>query len=87
MTYRVIFKPSALRELSELPVSVRGHIQSQIALLSENPIPTGSRNLKGLRDVYRLRAGSYRVLYHVDHSQGVVRILRVRHRRDVYRGL
>jgi len=55
-------------------------------VLAANPRPPGCRKLQGSgRDDYRLRVGNYRVLYEVDDKARAVRIMRVRHRRDVYR--
>ncbi|MBN1345940.1 MAG: type II toxin-antitoxin system RelE/ParE family toxin [Phycisphaerae bacterium] len=54
--------------------------------LETNPRPRGSKRLRG-GDEYRLRVGSYRILYTVDDSGQVVEIIAVGHRRDVYRGL
>ena len=87
MTRSVRFKPSALRELEQLPKPVRLIITGKIERLAEDPFPAGSKRLKGLADVYRIRSGDYRILYLVEVSQQVVRVLRIRHRSEAYRGL
>ena len=53
--------------------------------LGDEPFPKGSRKLTGYHDVYRLRVGRYRILYSVEEDVLVVIILKVGHRRDVYR--
>ena len=57
-----------------------------IRALGETPRPRGARKLHGSpRDDYRIRVGDYRVLYEVDDAAQLVRIMRVRHRREAYR--
>jgi mRNA interferase RelE/StbE len=53
--------------------------------LAENPFPPGCRKLQGSRDAYRIRVGDYRVVYEVATGRLLVEIVRVRHRKDVYR--
>ena len=57
----------------------------QIRTLAENPRPSGCRKLTGLKNDWRIRIGDYRVLYEIDEKAKVVKIMRVRHRREVYR--
>ena len=77
---------SAQRELDRLDNAVFARIDAKILLLSENPRPAGCKKLKGYRDLWRLRVGVWRVIYSIDDSARVVRILHVAHRRDVYEG-
>lgn len=57
-----------------------------VRALGAVPRPPGARKLQGSgRDDYRIRIGDYRVLYEVDDTARVVRIMRVRHRREAYR--
>jgi len=53
--------------------------------LADEPRPDGSRKLRGAGDLYRIRVGSYRVVYEIDDSIRIVVISRIGHRRDVYR--
>ena len=53
--------------------------------LADNPFPRGARKLVGYDDVFRVRAGSYRILYSVSDRTVVIVVLKVGHRRDVYR--
>lgn len=87
MKWSVRFKNDALDELSGVPKGIRVRIAARIALLEENPFPGGFKKLRNFPHLYRLRVGDYRVLYDVDESDRIIRILRVRHRRDAYRGL
>ena len=87
MPYRVELLPSAEKELAALPGDARRRIALQIDRLSENPRPHGSKGLKGGGEgLRRLRVGAYRVIYRVQDDVLLVIVVRVAHRRDVYRG-
>jgi len=87
VAYRIIFTGAARRDLRPLPQDLLTRIDARILSLSENPRPRGVERIQGGRDGLRVRVGDYRILYTVDDAQQVVTIGRVRHRRDVYRGL
>jgi mRNA interferase RelE/StbE len=53
--------------------------------LAENPYPTGTRKLAAAEFTYRLRIGDYRVIYTIDDNVLIIEIVRVGHRKDVYR--
>jgi len=55
--------------------------------LRDDPRPRGCKKLRGGEDSYRIRIGEYRAVYAVDEPSQAVTLLRVRHRREVYRGL
>ena len=67
------------------------HIQSQlisnIKALAENPRPPGCKKLQGREELYRVRSGNYRIAYTVREKILVVFVVRVAHRKDVYRNL
>jgi mRNA interferase RelE/StbE len=77
-------KPSARKELEDLPDSVLARTVSKIEALAGNPRPAGCRKLKGYKDHWRIRVGDWRVLYLIDDSAKVVSITRIAHRREVY---
>ena len=56
-----------------------------VLALAEEPFPRGTRKLSGYDDVYRVRAGRYRILYSVSESTLIIIVLKIGHRRDVYR--
>jgi mRNA interferase RelE/StbE len=85
MIYGIKMKPAALRELKRLPEDVRRRITIRIASLADNPWPQGVEKIQGEEDTYRLRIGDYRVLYQVYRKDLIVLVVRVRHRREVYR--
>ncbi|MGD9141212.1 MAG: type II toxin-antitoxin system RelE/ParE family toxin [bacterium] len=84
--YRIVIKASAAREIEE--ISSRGdrrRVVDRIAALAEDPRPRGCEKLSG-RDIYRIRQGPYRILYSLQDEQLVVHVVKVGHRRDVYKG-
>jgi len=86
MSYGVGFKPSALREIRKLDEAARKVIIAEIELLSDNPRPDGCKKLKGEVDLYRIRVfGNYRVVYEIQDRKLIVTVVKVAHRRDVYR--
>jgi len=87
MRWTVELAESAVHELVDLPAGPRERIQRRIGDLAEDPFPQGVKKLKGYWNLHRLRVGDYRVLYQVRPAQSQVRVLRIRHRRDAYRGL
>lgn len=87
MAYELQFKSSAWRTIQKLDRSARGRIVEVIMGLSENPRPRQAVKLSGKGGYYRLRTGDYRVIYEVQDRALVVLIVRVGHRRDIYRKL
>jgi mRNA interferase RelE/StbE len=83
--YSIRFAESAARSLARVPAVVRLRITTKIDALADNPHPAGTRNMKGDEHAYRLRVGDYRVVYDIIEDAVVVLILRVGHRKDVYR--
>jgi mRNA interferase RelE/StbE len=84
--YRLTIKSSAAKELkgvSDKPTLSR--LIEKIQSLATQPRPSGSEKLAGRSNIYRVRQGSYRVIYSVDDQSRVVDVVKVGHRRDVYR--
>jgi mRNA interferase RelE/StbE len=80
---RIELRPVALRSLRKLDPQVRRRIQGAIALLAEDPRPPNAKKLKG-RDAFRLRTGSYRVIYTIEDDVLLIVVVTLGHRRDVY---
>ena len=76
---------TAERQLKKLSRGDQERVIRAILALADDPHPTGSRKLSGYDDVFRIRVGQYRILYSVATSTLIVVILKVGHRRDVYR--
>jgi mRNA interferase RelE/StbE len=83
--YRIEWKPSAVQELKNLPRQIVGRIVNAVEQLSTEPYPTGVRKLVGSEHSYRIRVGDYRIIYSVMASALIIEIIRVGHRRNVYR--
>ena len=83
-SYRLLIKPSASKEIEALPKQDRRRIVAKIMSLSDDPRPPGCEKLSG-HDQYRMRQGNYRILYEIHDLDLVVVIVKVGHRRDVYR--
>ena len=87
MTYRIEVKPQAEKALARIPNPHRRRIAKAIDGLARTPRPPGCTKLAGADDAYRIRVGDYRVVYQVADKVLIVSIIRVAHRKDVYRGL
>ena len=83
--HEVYIEQSAERELKALSEEDFLRIVPHLKALRSNPRPKGSKKLSGSKNDWRIRIGSFRVLYEVDDKEKVVRIMRVRHRREAYR--
>ncbi len=83
--YRVELAPSAARDLRGLPPIVQHRIRLRIDALAFDPRPSGSKRLKGIGSLYRLRVGDYRVLYQVRDRILLVLVVGIGNRREVYR--
>jgi mRNA interferase RelE/StbE len=82
--YELRFKPSVAKDLRGIPKPVVERILSRIDGLSEEPRPPGAEKLSS-QDRYRVRQGDYRILYTVQDAALIVEVVKVGHRRDVYR--
>ena len=83
-SYRLLIKPSAAKELEALPRRDRKRVVDRIARLASDPRPSGSEKLSG-HDQYRVRQGDFRVVYTIDDAASVLIVVKIGHRRDVYR--
>lgn len=83
-SYEIQLKRSAAKELEEVPHKDRVKIVAKIQALASNPRPIGSEKLTA-GESYRIRHGNYRVLYEIDDTRIVITVIRVAHRREVYR--
>ncbi len=86
--FNIRFRPSASRELALLQGAIQRRISRAIDALAIDPQPSGSRLLAGRpgERIWRVRVGDYRVLYEIRDAELVILVIRVGHRRTVYRG-
>lgn len=82
--YSVLIQPSAAKELGKLPLEQRRRIVAKIGSLADNARPHGCEKLVE-NELYRIRQGDYRIVYSIHDEVLTVLVVRVGHRRDVYR--
>jgi len=82
--YELRIKPSAVKELEALQAKDRRRIVNKIQNLAADPRPQGCEKLTG-QDRFRLRQGDFRILSEVDIRLQTVTVVKIGHRRDVYR--
>ena len=82
--YRVVLERSAERDLRRLSAEIHERVIAAIRGLAANPRPPGCRKLTGSQNDWSIRIGDYRVVYEIANDIRVVRVNRVRHRREVY---
>ncbi len=83
--YAVEFLPSAARQLAQLDRAVQRRLARRIDRLVDEPRGGGAVKLRGTDDTWRVRVGDFRVLYRIEGERLVVLIIRIGHRREVYR--
>ena len=83
--YRVELARRAVRSLAALPRQEQQRIRAAIDLLASQPRPPTATKLAGERRAYRVRVGDYRIVYEVFDDRLVVQVVRIGHRRDVYK--
>ena len=86
MRYEIIIKPTAEKGLDKIPRSARRRIADALEGLRDDPRPAGVVKLAGADNLWRIRIGDYRVVYEIHDDRLIVLVLRVAHRKDVYRG-
>ena len=85
--YKLVLKPSAVKEIEAVPRKKdRQQIIKRIGLFADNPRPPGCTRLSGY-DRYRVRVGSYRIVCGVEDTELVIHVVKLGHRKDVYRGI
>lgn len=84
MTWQIRILRSAIKQLQALPARDYKLVKEQILSLAENPRPAGSQKLKG-RPGFRVRQGNYRIIYDVFDQILTIEVIRIGHRKDVYK--
>lgn len=86
MLYFIEFSSAAARHFRGLPKAVKVRLSAHIDALAEQPRPPHAKMLFGREQLWRIRVGTYRIVYAIEDDVLVVLVVRVGHRRDVYRG-
>ena len=82
--YDLRFKSSVAKDLQSIPPTDRRRVLDRIETLRDDPRPPGAEKLSA-RERYRLRQGNYHILYTVSDAEVVVEVVKIAHRREVYR--
>jgi len=83
--YKLEWKKSAVKELKPLPKNYISEIIKTVERLSLTPFPPGIKKLSSSKRTYRIRVGMYRIIYEVFEEKLMINIVRIRHRKDVYK--
>lgn len=83
--YNITIKKSALKELKKVPQKEQILISKAIKELANDPHPHGHKKLVGADITFRIRIRDYRVIYNVYDQELSIDVIRVKHRKDVYR--
>jgi len=84
--YKVDLRRSVIKYLRKLEKSIRTRIITALLELEISPRPRGAEKVQGT-ELLRTREGDYRIVYYVDDKEMIVTVVRIGHRREIYRGL
>ena len=84
-SYKIEVTKSAEKQLRKITKRDRAPVVEAMSCLSSDPRPKGCRKLRGYETIYRIRVGRYRIVYEIYDKKIVVVVLKIGHRKDVYR--
>lgn len=87
MSYRIAVKRSAVKALKKIPKPDRERIVKKIDSLAENLPNPDTTKMKGNNPFHKVRIGDYRIIYEVQEEVLVILIVKIGHRKDIYRNL
>lgn len=85
MKYRIEFVKQAAKQFKALPFHVQQRLKPKIDALAKEPRSAGTIKLSGQDDLYRIRVGDYRIIYSIEDNQLLILVVKIGHRRDIYR--
>lgn len=85
MSHRVEIAPAASRQIRGLEKPAQAKILRVFHMLADNPRPPSCKKLAGEESLCRVRTGDYRIIYELRDASLLVLVVKVRHRRDIYR--
>jgi mRNA interferase RelE/StbE len=83
--FSIRFLRRARKDLEKIPTKTQDRILKAIQNLGADPYPSGSKKLEGSSDSFRIRVGDYRVIYEIKKKEIYILIVRIGHRKDVYK--
>jgi len=85
--YQVKVAEEAAKFIRKQDKRIQRQIINNIRALAQNPRPQGCKKLQGYKELYRIRSGNYRIVYSIREKMLLVFVVRVAHRKDIYRHL
>lgn len=85
MAYKVSIPGRVQKQIDKLPRNIWLRVRSVIDQLEDNPLSNRAKKLSGLPDTWRIRVGDYRLLYTIEDDRLIVLVIKIGHRREVYR--
>jgi len=85
VNYEIELAPKAEKQFKKLAKDIQKRVSKRIDKLGKNPRPKGVTKLSGEDDIYRVREGDYRIIYAIQDHLLLVLIVKIGHRRDIYR--
>lgn len=88
MKYHLIFRRRAQKEINRLPSDIRTNVKKMLNVLRDNPFPDGFQRIHGHENHFRIKVGrQYRIVYEFVKNTVIITIVKVGHRKDVYRNI
>ena len=84
-SYKIEWRQSAKKELKNLDKQIIPRILQAVENLADNPYSSGSQKLIGSDSIYRIRVGNYRIIYNIQSSVLTMEVIKIGHRREIYR--
>ena len=85
MAYSVSLAPAAVRQFRKLPILIQQRLKPHIDSLAVIQRPAGTKKLEGEPNLYRVRVSDYRILYYIWDTEREVLVVKIAHRKEVYR--
>ncbi|NHZ86465.1 MAG: type II toxin-antitoxin system RelE/ParE family toxin [Planctomycetia bacterium] len=85
MSYKIQIEKRVLKQIATLPKPFKKQIKIFITALSEDPRPAGIKKLQSNKSIFRQRKGKYRIIFTIDGKNKFIKILKVGHRKNVYK--
>lgn len=85
--YKIFWKKSALKDIRKVPQDLRIKILEAIDGLEIDPRPLNSKKMQNFNYHYRIRINDYRVIYSIEGKRLIIEIIRIAHRKDIYKKL
>ncbi|NOZ64584.1 MAG: type II toxin-antitoxin system RelE/ParE family toxin [Caldiserica bacterium] len=86
-SYKIYWKQSAIKDLKKLSKQDIPRILRKVEELAGTPYPPGVRKLIGTEHTFRVRVGNYRIVYSIESCKLIIEIIRIAHRKDIYKNL